>query len=604
MTWEIVFVLCMLAASFVAMVWEKWSVDIVALAAMALLLVVLTPRGVLTPRDIFSVFANEATITIACMFVLSAGLESTGAIEIMGQKLSAMGLKTETSLLLVTLPLVGLISAFVNNTPVVVVFMPIMISIAAKHGIKPSKLLIPLSFAAIFGGSCTLIGTSTNILVSATAEANNQDPIGMFELTPVGLVIGAAGLVYMMTIGRKLLPDRETLSSILQTTESREYLTEAVVAADSPLIGKLVSESSLKNLKNSRILDVTRNGEMLTMPLDKIVLEEGDRLRITSILSGLLEMKEQQGLDMLPHSELGLQPLGTQKAAIMESVIGPNSELIGKSIRQVNFRQRFGILILAVHREGQNLQRKFENIRLNFGDTILMEGTESAIEKLRADRNFLFLTAPSAVATRRNRMWVAVGIVVVMVLLATLNVLPISALALICGLAMVLTGCLQIEEAYRAINWKIIVFILGTLSLGLALEKTGGAQVLAHGLIVGMGSAAPLAILAATFAISSLLTTFLSNNAVAVILTPIVIGAVAEVGLDPRPYVMAVAFGASASFATPVGYQTNTLVYGAGGYRFGDFVKVGLPLNILFWILATLLIPLFWSLEATPGLPE
>ncbi len=593
MTWQIIFVLCLLLASFAAMVWEKWSVDIVALVAMMALLA----TGILSPAKVFSVFSNEATITIACMFILSAGLERTGAIDLMGQKLHSLGLKTELSLLLVTLPIVGVISAFVNNTPVVVVFMPIMISMAVRYDIKPSKLLIPLSFAAIFGGSCTLIGTSTNILVSATAEASGEAPLGMFELTPIGLVIGAAGLVYMFTIGRKLLPARETLSTILQTTKSREFLTEAVVAAASPLIGKHIADTSLKSLKNSRILDISRNGEFLTTPLNEVVLEQGDRLRITTILSGVLEVKDQPGLDILPHSELGLETLGTQKAAIMESVIGPNSEMIGRTIRQINFRQRFGILILAVHREGHNLRRKFENIRLNFGDTILMEGPESAFEKLRADRNFLLLTAPVEKVTRRGRMWLSIGIVLVMVVLATINLLPISALAMMCALAMVLSGCLEMEEAYRAINWKIIMLIMGTLAIGLALEETGGAVYLAHGLIVSLGSAGPMAVLAMTFAMSSFLTTFLSNNAVAVIITPIVIGAVKEMGLDPRPFIMAVALGASASFATPVGYQTNTLVYGAGGYRFSDFVKVGLPLNILFWILATLLIPLFWPLK-------
>lgn len=595
MNWEIAFVLCLLLASFAAMVWEKWSVDLVALVAMMLLVV----SGILSTAQVFTVFSNEATITIACMFILSAGLERTGAIELMGQKLNSLGLSTEKSLLLVTLPLVGIISAFVNNTPVVVVFMPIMISMAARYGIKPSKLLIPLSFAAIFGGSCTLIGTSTNILVSATAEAHGKDPIGMFELTPIGLIIGAVGLIYMMTVGRKLLPNRETLSTILQTTKSREFLTEAVIAADSPLIGKLITDTSLKTLKNSRILDITRNGDLLSTPLDKVVLEQGDRLRITTILSGVLEMKDQPGLDILPHSELGLEPLGMQKAAIMESVIGPNSELIGRTIRQINFRQRFGILILAVHREGQNLRKKFENIRLNFGDTILMEGTETAIEKLRADRNFLLLTAPPESIVRRGRMWLSVGIIIVMVVMAAIDVFPISALAMMCALLMVLTGCLQIEEAYRAINWKIIMLIMGTLALGLGLEDSGGADYLAGGLINGLGSVSPTAVLAATFAISSLLTTFLSNNAVAVILTPIVIDAVSkmETPLDPRPFIMAVALGASASFATPVGYQTNTLVYGAGGYRFSDFVKVGIPLNILFWILATFLIPCFWPLE-------
>lgn len=590
MTWEIGFVLLLLLATFIAMVWEKWSVDIVALGAVGLLMAF----KILTAADAFAAFSNEAVITVACMFVLSAGLEFTGAIDALGDRLERFGSRSDIALLVVTLPLVGTISAFVNNTPVIVVFMPIMISVAARNGIAPSRLLMPLSFAAIFGGTCTLIGTSTNILVSSAAVAEAQPPLGMFEMAKLGSILGIVGLFYLLTIGRKLLPARETLSSILQTTESRQYLTEAVVAAHSPLIGRRMADTPLAGMRNIRILDVTRAGEVLGTPLDKIELAQGDRMRISGVLSGVMEMKDQHGLRFQADEELGLETLGTQKVRIMESVIGPNSELIGRTIRQVNFRQRFGILILAVHRQGKNLRENFEDVQLDFGDTILMEGTESAIEKLRADRNFLLLAAATSKPRRRRRRWLAMAIVAALVLCAVIKVLPIGALALIAAVLMVMTGCVTVDDAYRSISWKVVFLITGTLAMGMALEKTGGAGLIAHQLIHGLGRLGPVAVVSAVFALTSALTAFLSNNAVAVLLTPIVINAANELGVDPRPFIIAVAFGASASFATPIGYQTNTLVYGAGGYRFSDFVKVGLPLNILFWILATWLIPVFW----------
>ena len=593
MTLEIAIVFALLLLTFMAMVWEKWSVDLVALAAMGALMA----SGILSPEETFKVFSNEATIAIACMFILSAALDYTGAIEKLGAKLDRFTGSSEVSLLALTLPFVAVISAFMNNTPVVVVFLPLLISLAAKRDIRPSKLLMPLSFAAIFGGSCTLIGTSTNILVSISAKDHGQPPIGMFELTPAAAILGVIGLAYLLTVGRWLLPSRDTLSTILQTTESRQFLTEVVIASGSPLIGKTIAESGLKNLRHSRILEVIREGEILSTPLDKLKLKQGDRLRITTVLSSVMEMKDLEGIQILPKSELGLEQIGLQKAVVMESVVGPNSELIGKTIRQINFRQRYGILILALHRQGQNLRQNFENIRLNFGDTILMEGTESAIAKLREDRNFLLLTDATQGIQRRSRMGLALATIGLVALLAAVTPLSIALLAFLGAIVVVAGGCLTVEEAYRAINWKVIFLILGTLSLGFALEKTGGADFIAGMMIDSLGGMGGTVVLSMVFALSSILTLFLSNNAVAVLLTPIVITTAIELGVDARPFIIAVALGASASFATPVGYQTNALVYGAGGYRFSDFLKVGLPLNVLFWIASTFIIPWFWPLE-------
>ncbi len=598
MTVDIAIVFCILALSFIAMVREKLSVDVVAMLAFSALLAL----GILTADEAFHVFANPAVITIAGMFVLSAALERTGVIDWIGRRLNSVGGGSDWKLLLAMLPIVAALSAFMNNTPIVAVFMPLMITLAARHGLKPSKLLIPLSYAAIFGGCCTLIGASTNIIVSSTAVEHGQSPISMFELAKIGVPMGVVGIAYLLTFGRRLLPERETLASLLESTTSKQYLTEAVVVSGSPLIGKKLSETPLKSLPNARILDVTRHTETLTTPLNEIVLEKGDRLRLTTVVSSVMEIDELHGVEILPKEEgLGLEAIGMEKAVVVESVIGHDSEMIGRSLREINFRQKFGILVLAVHRRGVNLRDNLARVRLRFGDTILMQGSQRAIAELRDNRNFLMLSELAATRVRRSKMWIPITTLAAIVTLAAFKVLPIQALAVIGSVTVVATRCLKVEEAYRAIHWRIVFLILGMLSLGLALEKTGGAALLAHGLIGALewvpDASRPLAMLALVYLLTNVLTEFLSNNAVAALLTPIVISATATTGLDARPFIIAVALAASASFSTPIGYQTNTLVYGAGGYLFKDFIKVGLPLNLLFWLMATALIPRFWPLQ-------
>jgi di/tricarboxylate transporter len=590
MTWEMFVVFGLLAASFVLMVWEKLSLDLVAMLAFSVLLV----TGILTPEEAFKVFSNEAAITVACMFILSAALERTGVIESIGHRLNRLAGKSDWSVLLIVLPMVVLISAFINNTPVVVVFMPIMISLAATRGLKPSKLLIPLSFASIFGGTCTLIGTSTNILVSTTAQQTGQSPLGMFELAKIGLPLTGVGIVYLLTFGRHLLPDRETLASILQTTDSKQYLTEAVIVTDSRLIGKKLTDTPLANQPKARVLEVIRAGDPLRCPLNEIFLAPGDRLRLTTQLASVVDLKSQVGVEMLPEANLGVQLVGAQKQVIAECVVGPHSSLIGRSVRQSDFRRRYGVMVLAVHRKGVNLREDFADVRLQYGDTLLVEGPESAIKELREGRDFLLLLDVPHAPKRRRKKWLAVGVIALVVALAALNVLAIAPLAILGAVLVVLTRCLDVEEAYEAVEWKIIFLIFGMLALGFALEKTKGAELVAHALLNGVGSFGPVVVLTAVVVIASVMTAFLSNNAVAVLLTPVVIQMATSLEVSARPFIVAVAIGASACFATPIGYQTNTLVYGAGGYRFSDYLKVGLPLNLLFCAVAVYFIPKFW----------
>jgi di/tricarboxylate transporter len=378
-TWQIIFVFGLLAASFALMVWEKLSLDLVAMLAFSALLV----TGILTPSEAFKVFSNDAAITIACMFVLSAALERTGAIETIGHRLNRLAGKSDWSLLLVVLPIVAFASAFINNTPVVVVFMPILITLAAARGLKPSKLLIPLSFASIFGGTCTLIGTSTNILVSSTAGEMGHKPLGMFELSRIGLILTATGIIYLLTLGRKLLPDRETLATVLQTTDSKQYLTEAIITAGSPLIGKRLAETPLWNQPKARVLEIIRAGDPLLAPLNEVILEQGDRLRLTTESASVLEIKSTAGVELAPEARLGVELVGAQKAIVVECVVGPHSSLIGHTIRQMNFRRRYGVLVFAVHRKGVSLRfhghpaaiwRHAAGGRRGFGDQAVERG--------------------------------------------------------------------------------------------------------------------------------------------------------------------------------------------------------------------------------------
>ena len=590
MTWEMMFVFAVLAITFALMVWEKASLDIVAMLAFSALVV----AGILTPAEAFQVFSNEAVITVASMFVLSAALERTGVIESIAHRLNRAVGKSDWSLLLMMLPIVAVLSAFINNTPVVVVFMPVMMSLAASRGLKPSKLLIPLSFASIFGGLCTLIGTSTNILVSTTAQQLGQPPLGMFELARAGWLLAVVGLVYLLTVGRKLLPDRETLASVLQSTDSKQYLTEVLVTAESPLVGKTLAETPFANQPKARVLEVFRAGGLLYSPLNQIVLAAGDRLRLATPLTSVLELNQLPGVALSPKSTLGVELVGSQKAVIAECVIGPRSSLAGRSVRGANFRRRYGVLVLAVHRQGVNLRDDFADVQLRYGDTLLVEGPEAAVHELRGHRDFLLLLDVPETTKRRGKRLLAVGAIALVVMLATLNVLPIGALAVMAAVAVVATRCLDVDEAYESVDWSIIFLVFGMLALGLALEKTGGVEWVAQTLIRGLGGWGPLVVLSAVLLLTSTLTNFLSNAAVAVLLTPIAIQAGTAMGVNPRPFVIAVALGASACFATPIGYQTNTLVHGAGGYKFRDFIKVGLPLNLLFCVLAAYLIPQFW----------
>ena len=595
LTAEMLMVFGLMVVVFMTMIVERLRSDVIAGCAMVFLML----GGILSPQELFQVFGNEAVVTVACMFVLSSALERTGVIARMGALIDPYVGRTDLSLSLFLLPLVAVLSAFINNTPVVLVFMPMVMAIAARQNIRPSKLLIPLSFASIFGGCCTLIGTSTNILVSSTAERMGERPFEMFDLTLVGSILAVVGMVYLWTFGRKILPERETLSTILQTTQNRQFFTEAIVVPGSSLIGQRLSDSPIASLPKARIIEVIRGDELIGVALNEIVFEAGDRVRMSTVLSSVMELKDLSGLEIQQQDGLdGLEWVGTQKAALVECVVSPRSSMMGKTIARVDLRRAFGVLVLAVHRHGVNLREKLQSTVLQYGDTLLLEGTETAIKRLRESRDLIVLGEQPHLLPLKHKQWLAGLSIVFMVVASVFTSMPIGALALSAAIFVILSGCLDMDEAYKAIDWRVIFLICGMLGIGLALEKTSGVGWLAENMIALFGyyQCPGFVIISGIILLTSVLTTFLSNNAVAVIMTPIAIEVAQFFEMNPAPFMVAVAMGASACFASPVGYQTNALVYGAGGYVFRDFIRVGLPLNLLIWLTASIAIPSIWGL--------
>ena len=584
----------LLIALFAAFVREWFKPDVAVMLAVAALLVL----GLLDASQVLSVFSNSAPVTIACLFVISAALEKTGCVDRLGDWIGQASGGRERRLL-VGLLLAGLlVSPFINNTPVVMVLMPAVISMAARYRIAPSRLLIPLSYATILGGVITMVGTSTNILVDGVARDMGLAPFSMFEISAPAMLIALVGCVFMYFAAPRFLPIRETLTQQFTGSGDRTFMTELFVPQGSRLAGRTLHEARLTNGTVS-VLKLFRNDEEFSAPKPGMRLEVGDKLVVHSRSSDMVDLRSTDlvGLQAANSDEgQDLETLRRQDVVIVEAIVGSSSRYVQRPIRDLDLLARYGIHLVAVHRKDAAIQDIVDDFQLQFGDVLLVEGTRAQIKRFCDNGDLFAITDGKAPTNRQQKAPIALATIAGVMLLAALNVMPIEGLAIIGAAVVVATGCVRPDETYKTIEWPIIILIFGMLAISIAMRESGLAAMLASALVTLGEGWSPWAMLALTILLVSIATELISNNAVAVLFTPIVIGVAQHLGVDPRPFVVGVMFAASASFATPIGYQTNTLVYSAGNYRFSDFARLGIPLNLIVWLSCVILIPLFWPL--------
>ena len=595
MTIDIAIVLFVILLAFVLFLTEFFPIDVTALTVLGILLL----TGLITPTESVMGFSNPAVIIIATLFVLSASLQKSGILEYFVLSLNKLATHSLTLGLIVFLIAIALTSSIVNNTAIVAIFMPITIRLAQKYKLSPSKLLIPLSYAAILGGTLTLVGTSTNLLVNSIMQ-NYGDikPLGMFEFTKFGVLTLIVGLIYIVTMGNRLLPSRTVTSSLTKSYHLGGYLTEMKISKESPLVDRTCMERSLNHNYDIIVLDILRNSELITSNIRNTKLKEGDILFIRGSVDSFLRLKTIEKLSMLTDEKLNQSELVQENNVLVECLLTNKSELIGTSLMAANFRRRFGSFVLAIRREGTIIRKKLAYIILRAYDTLLVYGSREKVQEMASTGDFIILEELETSLKKHKLWWLSSILIIAVMLLSALGIVPILKGAIIAVVILLTLKVISPVEAYNSIHWQVIVLIATLIPLGYAIQTSGTADWIGNNIIILVrlfpDQMQPRMLLALIYLLTIILTETSSNAATAIIVTPIAIVSSINLGLDPRPFIFAVCFAASASFITPIGYQTNLMVYGPGGYKFKDFIRVGFPLSVIIWILGIIFIPVFW----------
>jgi len=570
---------------------EKISVDLTAIGIMVILVV----SRILTPREAIGGFANPAVITVGAMFVVSKGMMRTGGVEFLGRKIIKMADGNYKLALIIILLSVAVASAFINNTPVVILFIPVIMTMCCEFGLSPSKFLIPVSYASILAGTCTLIGTSTNIIISDLSVSNGYDGLTMFELAKLGVPIAIAGIAFLYFVAPKVLPGLANPVCQLQDSDHRQYLAELKIPKGSNLIGRNPKETFKKKYPSINVIELINKSHIYHPNRDSMSIVEKDILLIKGSLNDLVAILHNEAVE-LPSAEKDLV-LGAQKDApiVVELIISPHSTFRGQQLFRTELAKNSDVNIIAVKRSNLHLtERQIHDVRLQTGDILLIWCHESKLDSIRSGTDYIVVEDVYEELIHKRKAWWSIINFICMIGTATLGIADIMTCALTAAFLMIVTGCLQMRDAYKALQGDVLLLIAGTIALGTAMQKSGTSQLYAEAFLSLFSGFSPLIVLGGVVLLTSICTQILSNNATAVLLLPIAISTALGIGVDPKPFIVGICFGASACFATPVGYQTNLMVYGPGGYRFKDYLKLGIPLNIFVVIASTLFIPLIW----------
>ncbi len=591
MTPEIIIVSLILLAALALLVSERLPYDLTALGIM----VVLMATGILTPRQAVNGFANPAPLTVGALFIVTRGLIRTGGLLFLTRLMAAATRGRPRRILLLSLLLVGILSAFVNNTPVVVLMLSVILGLSGRFDISPARFLMPISFISILAGMSTLIGTSTNIIVSDLAAEAGLAPIGMFELARVGAPAALLGGALIFLLSDRLLPRTHIPIFHTDRSERHRYIAEVVIPEGSRLLGSAAQEAICRDHPRIEVHEVLRESRVLYPETDDCTLTAGDLVLLSATAEELVDMLGRGSVALPTTGGVDLPEPYDLDTQIVEAIVTPESRLVGRRLANTRLGRDEDLHVLGMQRLRTHYsEQRLESLRLHVGDILLVQGQGLGLQRLRTDFDLIVVEDTVPRIVNRSRAPMALGIFVVMVAVAALSLVNILTAALAAAFLMVVTGCLSMHEAYKAIDVPVLMLIIGTIAMGAAITASGAADLYARGFLGVFQSLGPHAVLAAFIVLTSLLSHVLSNNSTAVLLIPIGIATASAMGVDPRPFVVGICFGASACFATPLGYQTNLLVYGPGGYRFSDFLRLGMVLNVVVWVMASLLVPRFW----------